>query len=301
MMRESTKALMAKHGWRIDRAVHNYIYFSFYYPYVWFVSKLFKFLATYLSWCKPLNPVLKTAFARYHAKIISGSDATKILELNEDVSAVSENNKKIVPFDYAYKILFQEPDFIAVMDCPCKKALNAPDWTINSCISVGRKTSQFWIDRCGKKYNARKISQKEAMDLIKKFRKKGYLTQAFFKVATGGATGVICNCHKDSCVSLQATEFAKKFRKDFSMAADSGYSCQFDSEKCKQCGTCVRICQFNAIRINGNGRTYHKDLCMGCGLCMEHCPENAIQLCRDIQKTVPLDMDIVKKDYVSKQ
>ena len=29
---------MAKHGWRIDRAIHNYIYFAFYYPYVWVLT-----------------------------------------------------------------------------------------------------------------------------------------------------------------------------------------------------------------------------------------------------------------------
>jgi hypothetical protein len=32
---------MAKHGWRYDRAIHNYIYFVFYYPYVAFVYYLY--------------------------------------------------------------------------------------------------------------------------------------------------------------------------------------------------------------------------------------------------------------------
>jgi len=291
---------MGKHGWRVDRAIHNYLYFIYYYRYVWFLYYLFKFLSKYLSWCKPLNLIIQMSFARYHAKVISEADTVKIFELNEDVSAVSDKNKRIVPFDYAYKILFQEPDFIAVMDCPCKKALHAPDWTINSCLSVGEKTSRFWVDQCGKKYNARKISQKDALDLIKKFRAKGYLTQAFFKVATGGSTGVICNCHKDYCVSLKATEFAKKFRNDFSMAVDSGYSCAHTPEKCGKCETCARICQFNAVEFNGDGRIYKKEICLGCGLCVEHCPREAIQLYRDVQKTVPLDMDIVKKEYASR-
>ncbi len=73
------------------------------------------------------------ALARYHAKIISGERRRKrLLTLNEDISAISEKNKKIVPFKYAYKILFRNPEFIAVMDCPCKKTLNAPARTINS-------------------------------------------------------------------------------------------------------------------------------------------------------------------------
>ena len=78
-MRESTKALMAKHGWRYDRAIHNYIYFIFYYPYVRFVYYLFKYLAKYLSWFKPLNPIVSMALNRYHAKILSGGDMKKIV------------------------------------------------------------------------------------------------------------------------------------------------------------------------------------------------------------------------------
>lgn len=298
-MRESTKALMGKHGWRLDRALHNYLYFAFYYPYVKFVYHLFRFLATYFSWVKPFRHVLETAFARYHAKVISFGDTRKIFELNEDITALSEKNREIVPFQYAYKILLEEPDFIAVMDCPCKKTLNAPAWSINSCISVGRKTSQFWLDRCGEKYNARKISQQEALELIRKFRREGYITQAFFKVATGGSMGVICNCHIDTCVSLQATQFARRFDRRLSMAAQSGYSVVRDEDACKGCGTCARICQFGALGVDNGTWIYRRDLCMGCELCVEHCPEQALSLYRDSEKPTPLDLDIVRADYLT--
>jgi ferredoxin len=216
--------------------------------------------------------------------------------LNEDITAESEKNKKIIPFKYAYKILLKEPNFIAVMDCPCKKSFNAPEWTINSCIGVG-KSFRFWLDRCGEKYNARKITQDEALNLIKTFRKKGYLTQAFFKVATGGTLGVICNCHIDNCVSLQATRFAKKFDASWSMAAESGYSVHHDDAKCKKHGTCERICQFGAVTVNDGTRTYDKNACMGCELCVEHCPEQALSLFQDPDKSVPLDMDLVRAEY----
>ena len=29
-MRESTRTMLKKHGWRIDRSLHNYVYFVFY-------------------------------------------------------------------------------------------------------------------------------------------------------------------------------------------------------------------------------------------------------------------------------
>jgi Fe-S-cluster-containing hydrogenase component 2 len=162
---------------------------------------------------------------------------------------------------------------------------------------VGKKTSQFWLDSCGKKYNARKISQQEALDLIKKFREKGYLTQAFFKVATGGSTGVICNCHIESCVSMQASRFAKKFDPSFSMSADSGYCVQHNDSQCKKCGTCARMCMFDAVKVINEIRSYDKKLCMGCELCVEHCPEQALSLLRDYNKSVPLDIDLVREEY----
>jgi ferredoxin len=299
-MRASTKALMAKHGWRYDRAIHNYLYFIFYYPYVGFVYYLFKYLSKYLSWFKPLNPVISMALNRYHAKILSGGDVKKIVTLNEDISATSEKNKKIVPFKYAYKILFKNPEYIAVVDCPCKKTLNAPPDTINSCLFVGSGTGAFWVDSLSKKYNARKISQQEALDMITHYRKMGYINQAFFKVATGGSTGVICNCHPDTCVSLQATKFAKKFDKNFTQNAYAGYSIRQDETKCKKCGTCASVCHFEAVTVvPEKSWSYNNENCTGCELCVEHCPDGALSLYQDPLKPLPLDIDLVKSEFVN--
>ncbi len=299
-MKASTKIMIKKHGWRFDRFIHNYIYFKFYHPYVKFVYYLLKFLSDYLFWFKPLNGVISIAFDRYHAKVLSFGDTRKILTLNENISAMSSDNKKIIPFKYAYKIIFQEPENIAVMDCPCKVALGDKDENILSCLAVGKGISSFWIEH-GKKYHSRKISQEDALNLIKKFRKKGYVTQAFFKVATGGSTGIICNCHPDTCVSLKATKLANKFDKKLSMTIKSGYSVKFNKVKCKMHGTCEEVCPVKAIKVDKVTKTfmYDKNVCIGCELCVEHCPENALSFYRDMDKPVPLDLNIVKNDYIT--
>ena len=299
-MKESTKIMMKKHGWRFDRFIHNYIYFKFYYPYVKCVYYFFKYLSEYLSWFKPLNGVLSMAFARYHSKVLSFGDTKKILTLQENISAISPENKKIVPYKYAYKIIFQEPEHIAVMDCPCKIILGDQDENINSCLAIGKGLSSFWLEHGDKKYHARKISQKDALDLIEKFRRMGYVTQAFFKVATGGSTGVICNCHPDTCVSLQATKFAKKVDKKFTMNANSGYAVKRDDEKCKYHGNCAEVCPVEAIKVDKKKKefSYDKDACLGCELCVEHCPENALFAYRDVSKNMPLDIDMIRKEYV---
>ncbi|MCU0847471.1 MAG: hypothetical protein MUD12_06245 [Spirochaetes bacterium] len=56
-----------------------------------------------------------------------------------------------------------------------------------------------------------KFNSDKALDIVKKFRKMGCVTQAFFKVATGGSTGLIFNCHPDTCVTLTVNPLAEKF------------------------------------------------------------------------------------------
>jgi len=39
---------------------------------------------------------------------------------------------------------------------------------------------------------------------------------------------------------------------------------------------------------------------MGCGLCVEHCPSGALRLYIDKDKPLPLDIDIIRKDFADK-
>ena len=291
-MKASTWLTVKKHGWRVDRFVHNYLYFLFYYPYVWIMHKVVRSLK-YLTWCKPIVPIGRMVFDRYHAKVLSREDALKIFTLNQDIRVDSDANKRIIPFKYATRIIFQEPEFIAVMDCPCNKSTGAAPEDINSCIAVGRSVASFWLEHCGK-YNSRKITQAEAIAIIDRFRKKQHITQAFLKVATGGSTGVICNCHPDTCVSLQATRLAGNIDKSLSMTAGSGYSIRRDDARCTHCGVCATICRFGAVTFADDTRRYDRDVCLGCGLCVENCRQEAISLYVDPDKPQPLDIDLIQ-------
>jgi NAD-dependent dihydropyrimidine dehydrogenase PreA subunit len=292
-MRESTSCMLKKHGWRIDRAIHHYIYFTFYAPYTRIALYATRILVQYFSWFKGLTPIARAVFNRYHSKILSSGDAQKILTLNENLSMISDKNKKVIPYKYATRIIFQEPEYIAVMDCPCKQARKNPCEPVNCCIAVGRGIASFWLDHC-KKYHARKISQQEALHIIKEYRRNGHVTQAFFKVATGGSTGVICNCCPECCVSLEATKLTKKIDKNLTMNAASGYVVIHDSDACRLCGTCVEICPFNAIEIKGSSRLYNRNDCLGCELCVEHCTHGALSLHLDADSVFPLDIDLIK-------
>ena len=284
--------MFKKHGWRLDRFCHNYVYFVFYYPYVKAVHLLLQGLKR-MAWFRPLTPIGRMAFDRYHAKVLSLEDTRKIFALDEDVRVISEENKRTIPYKYATKILFQEPEFIVIMDCPCKRSSRTCK-PIQSCIAVGRDLATFWLDHCGK-YHPRKISQDEALRIIRDFRKTGHVTQAFFKVATGGSTGVLCNCCPECCVSLQATMITKKLDKDLTMTALSGYSVDYAPERCTHCGRCVEICPVRAVDFAGEQRLYRREECLGCELCVEQCPGGALTLYVDADKPLPLDLDRLRE------
>ncbi len=284
--------MLKKHGWRVDRFIHNYFYFLYYYPYINICNRFVQALK-YLTWCKLLVPVGRMTFNRYHAKVLSYEDTRKIFTLNEDVRVDSDDNKRIIPYKHATRIIFQEPEFIAVMDCPCKKSMGAPAEDINSCIAVGRSVASFWLEHCGK-YNSRRITQTEALSIIDRFRGKGHITQAFLKVATGGSTSVICNCHPDTCVSLQATRLSGGIDKSLSMTVESGYSVRHDGGSCSRCRKCAEICGFGAIVFEDDRRVYNSGQCLGCELCAQFCPAGALSLYIDPGKSLPLDLDMIR-------
>jgi Pyruvate/2-oxoacid:ferredoxin oxidoreductase delta subunit len=294
-MKRSTRNVVKMHGWRIDRAIHNYIYFVYYRLYVSLFLQAGRFLARRFLWLKGLRHAFRFVFVRYHGKVLSASDARKIITLNRDLIIGPDKSERIIPFQYANKIILKETDFIAVMDCPCRLIRDNPCQSPGSCMAIGRTTAEFWLEH-GEKYHVRKINQAEALRIIMDARERGCITAAWFKVATGGRTGVICSCCRCCCGGMEGTRIGQKFDRTLSMMAPSGYAVIHDPGTCKSCKKCSEICMFNAVTFSSdNTRVYDSAACMGCGLCTEKCQQHALSLVRDPSKGEPLDIDSLKE------
>ena len=294
-MKESTKKVYKLHGWRVDRAIHNYIYFTFYDLYVKIALYATKAIVALFSRIEATKYIPKFIFDRYHAKVLSRGDIAKILELEETVMLGTDTTGRIVPWKQANKIVLREPTHLAVMDCPCKLELKDPCQPVASCIAIGRPVVDFWMEHCGK-YNVRRISREEALEIIDRHRKTGHINQAFFKVATGGSMGVLCNCCPKCCVSMRATSLAQKIKggQDICMYVPSGYTTKHDEEACELCGACAEVCNFGAIEVTDGVRVYHPERCYGCELCVENCERGALELVLTGDGLIPLDMDLVR-------
>ncbi|MFO8059009.1 MAG: 4Fe-4S binding protein [bacterium] len=295
-MKESTRKIFAMHGARPDRAVHNYIYFKWYDKYVKYFLKAGRLVRDRLTWFSPLGRLFRAVFNRYHAKVITDSDARKILSLQKPLD-VGEASEQVIPFPYAKRIIFSEPDYIAVMDCPCRLSREDPCLPLNVCIAIGETAAGFWLEH-GARYHARRVSQEEALSIIRDARQKGCITTAWFKVATGGKTGVLCSCCSCCCGGLEGMRIARSVKggAELSNIVASGYAVEFSPELCENCGECAEVCMFEAISMDRYGRPeYNRENCMGCGLCVEKCRQGARSLDLDGVKGLPLDIELLQK------
>ena len=329
-MKESTKYILKLHGWRIDRAIHNYIYFNYYDTYVKtitnpvlpYVKKLDEIKAgkrkpSFLDKlaAKWLDLNMKPFAHRYHGKVISRDDAVKMLSLNESIDLGPDETKRIVPYKYATKIILSEPTHFAAMECPCKAAQPEHErcQPSKSCIAVGKNLVNFWMEH-GEKFGVERLTREQVIERIDALRKTGHFNQAYFKVATGGRTGVICNCCEKCCGQGTVVKLIKDMtdrhrgklakikacKLDPLMhncaSAPSGYTVKHDKEKCDLSGDCVNICPFEAVKITDGKYRYDPVACMGCGLCVEHCKQDALRLVfEDRGGYIPLDIDLVKE------
>ncbi|MDD5712379.1 MAG: 4Fe-4S binding protein [Smithellaceae bacterium] len=294
-MKESTKQLFRGiNGWRHPLYfVHGYLYFTQYDRYV---KLALMFLRRYIRVFPRGRWFFDYLIRGYHFKVLTGEQATQILSLDHEVMIDPDLAKRVIPFPVANRIILSQPDHIAVMDCPCR--LEKGDKAclpINVCIAVGEPVVNFWLEH-GQRLHARQITSAEAIDIVRSERARGHITCAWFKDATGGKTGVFCNCCSCCCAGMEAIRMSQRLKVEDPPhpGAPSGYSVNIDSDKCNGCGICS-TCNFSAVLVEGGKMTVIDTKCMGCGICVERCPQGALSLVADDRKGVPLDIRMLEE------
>lgn len=80
---------------------------------------------------------------------------------------------------------------------------------------------------------------------------------------------VLCDADVDAADLHLLMDPHMSIRADFK----SGHTANIDRDKCSECGLCLDLCKFSAIR--NDFKVNHLD-CEGCGVCVYFCPEKAI-------------------------
>jgi len=220
--------------------------------------------------------------ATYHGKMLTQSDAAKLIRLNKPVNLTDLDH--VIPYPVAKSIILQDPlPSLAVVDCPCRAQKKDACLPRDVCLVIGEPYTSFIIDHQPDK--ARRISVEEALDIIDAEEKRGHIHTAWFKDVMHNRFYTICNCCSCCCLGM------KSYFRGVPRLTHSGYSPQVDNVVCSACGICASTCPFLAITMYNELPTIDLNVCMGCGLCVSHCPTEAIELILAPHKGIPLNIE----------
>ena len=251
-------------------AIHGYVYGRWTFQYIKFcIDELLP----------RMTPNVKRWWAdHYHGKVLTTELACEIVKLDHDIKRT--DLEQIIPYPKARDIVLQGSSPVTLLECPCRLARESPCTPTQVCMVVGG--GEFVLDHHPDK--SRRVSQQEALELLRAEHDRGHVHTAYFKDACNDRFYAICNCCSCCCGGLEAM-----VEHGVPMVASSGYVAQVDETACIACGDCAEACPFGAIVVNGKS-TVKWEECMGCGVCEGRCDMDAVALALDGEKGVPLDV-----------
>jgi ferredoxin len=217
---------------------------------------------------------------RYHGKILTPELARAVITNDHDIPL--RDLEQIIPYPTARDLVLKGPPDVAVFQCGCRQIRENPCEPIDVCMVVGQPFVDFTLEHHPR--TARRLTQQEALELLRAEHERGHLHTAWFKDACLDRFYAICNCCKCCCGGIEAM-----VKHGLPSLLSSGYVAHVDEALCAACATCADLCPFEAIHVNGTAVVNPK-ACMGCGVCAGHCPNEAISLLRDEAKGIPLDV-----------
>lgn len=227
----------------------------------------------------------------YHGKVLLLDDARRIITVNKEIEL--KNLDQVLPYGHAKDLILKNPHNIAVYDCPCRGQRQKPCQPTDVCLVVGEPFAD--LVRMFQPFRSRRISQEEALRILKEEDERGHVHTAWFKSAMLNRFYAICNCCKCCCLGMKFTA-----EHNMKMLLPSGYL-SVVGQGCVGCGECTKSCQFDAMSITSisdSGKVkkrcvVNRDSCFGCGICQSKCRKGAISLVLNPEKGVPLNIEIL--------
>jgi len=278
LLRRSTWQIVRERGIGVT-SLHGYIYTRWTNQYVRLLLRGFPFLRT-----RPGASGARWFSDHYHAKVLTEEQAEALVSAMKDIPL--RDLEQIIPYPTARNLVLKGPPDVAVYECACRHARAKPCQPTLVCMVVGQPFVDFILEH--NPHSSRRLTQAEALDLLKAEHERGHVHSAWFKDAMLNRFYAICNCCKCCCGGIEAmTKYGVPFM------ASSGYVAALDRDLCNQCGACVDACPFSALSTNDTGVERNWERCMGCGVCVAKCPTQAMSLARDEKKGIPLDVRLL--------
>ncbi len=246
-----------------------------------------QYISLALNWLLPhSSPSFRDHWANsYHGKVLTMDLAAELVLLDHSIDA--RDQEHIIPYPIAHDIVLRSPLPINLYGCACRHARpNGGCQPTDVCMAFGTDLPDFLLDH--NPHSARRITQQQALDILRAEHDRGHLHSAWFKDVMGNRMFAICNCCKCCCGGIEGM-----VKYGMRTMASSGFVAAVDSENCTGCRICVDKCPFGAMSMDDCVTVVDRSKCMGCGVCQGQCAFEAIALVRDETKPAPLDVRLL--------
>lgn len=263
------------------KTLHFYVYLRFYNFYVktvtrYIVPRIGKLGAKKIQWFADLQ----------HSKVLTPEMAQAIITNDKEIPL--HDLDLVIPYSMARDLVLKASPEVAVLDCPCRHARQDPCQPTEVCMIIGQPFVDFCLEHHPE--SGRRITQSEALELLRAEHKRGHVHTAWFKDALLNRFYAICNCCECCCGGIEAmTKYG------IPVIVPSGYVALVDEENCDACATCEDACPFGAITMD-EAAVIDWETCMGCEVCVGQCPNEAISLKRNEKRGTPLDVRLMSHD-----
>ena len=211
-----------------------------------------------------------------------GTKISQFRTVPVEQSVTPEHN--LPTYEELEKLVSNSPGPYVAIECICRKAhkMGGESCQVTSryetCFGMGEMASMYINEGWG-----REVNRQEALELLRMNQEEGLV----FQTENAIDSNFICSCCGCCCGILTSL---KEFPKTVDFFTTNYYA-QIDADMCVGCGTCIDVCQIDAIKMKNEISKVNKRRCIGCGNCVPRCPEEAIILIKKDKVEIPPDTE----------
>lgn len=191
-----------------------------------------------------------------------------------------EREDSVANYDNIRQLMDKSQGPFILINCVCRQTKDiagepckATDRR-NLCIGIGGFTTQYIDLGWGQE-----VSKEEVLETIRQNEEEGLVLQP----SNSQDIEFLCSCCGCCCGGLVGVKGASRPVDYFT----TNYYTEVDADLCSSCGTCVEMCQMDAVTLSNGIANIDLDRCIGCGVCVANCSSEAMNLVRKEKEHVP--------------
>jgi len=186
----------------------------------------------------------------------------------------------VAQYDNIQLLIEESEGPFVVINCVCREEKDVGG---EPCKATDRRELCFGVGKFTTAYTdfgwGREVSKEEMLHILEQNKNEGLVLQP----SNTQNLEFVCSCCGCCCGLLASTKMAPRTVDFFT----TNYYAEVDSKLCTACGTCVDLCQMEAVTLEEETVNINLDRCIGCGICVANCPSDALELKRKEKLHVP--------------